>query len=238
MRRAILLLAGMATLGIPAVAESALRAPLAPQSAHELCAQLIADAARRFGVPAAWIRAIMRAESRGDRRARSAKGAIGLMQIMPETWALLRAHYRLGSDPFDPHDNIFAGAALLRELHDRYGSPGFLAAYNAGPGRYEEFRDRHRPLPAETIAYVAALVPFVGGGEMHGPVLVAASGSPPWTRASLFITRSAGDEQVADAAPAAPSRGAPPIIAVRDLSGIAPQPAGLFVATSSAGSKR
>ena len=238
MRRAILLLAGMATLGVPVAAESASRAPLAPQSARDPYAPLIADAARRFGVPAAWIRAIMRAESRGDRHARSPKGAIGLMQIMPETWALLRARYRFGSDPFDPHDNIFAGAALLRELHDRYGSPGFLAAYNAGPGRYEEFRDRHRPLPAETIAYVAALVPFVGGSEMHGPVLVAASGSPPWTQAPLFITRSAGDEQVADAAPAAPSRGGPPIIAVRDLSGIAPQPTGLFVATSSAGSKR
>jgi len=238
MRRAILLLAGMATLGVPLAAESAPRAPSAPQSARDPYAPLIADAARRFGVPAAWIRAVMRAESRGDRHARSPKGAIGLMQIMPETWALLRARYRLGSDPFDPHDNIFAGAALLRELHDRYGSPGFLAAYNAGPGRYEEFRDRHRPLPAETIAYVAALAPFVGGGEIHGPVLVAASGSPPWTQAPLFITRSTGDEQVADAAPPAPSRGGLPIIAVRDLSGIAPQPTGLFVATSSAGSKR
>ena len=59
------------------------------------------------------------------------------MQIMPQTWAELRARYGLGTDPYDPHDNILAGAAYIRELHDRYGAPGFLAAYNAGPGRYE-----------------------------------------------------------------------------------------------------
>ena len=77
----------------------------------------------------------MRAESFGDVRAMSPKGAMGLMQIMPETWAALRSRYGLGADPYDAHDNIMAGAAYLRELHDRYGTPGFLAAYNAGPAR-------------------------------------------------------------------------------------------------------
>ena len=71
----------------------------------------------------------------GDVRAISPRGAIGLMQIMPETWAGLRQRYGLGADPYDAHDNIIAGAAYLRELHDRYGIPGFLAAYNAGPSR-------------------------------------------------------------------------------------------------------
>jgi soluble lytic murein transglycosylase-like protein len=75
---------------------------------------------------------------------------MGLMQIMPETWATLRLRYGLGADPFDPHDNILAGAAYLRELHDRYGSPGFLAAYNAGPARYEDHLATGQPLPAET----------------------------------------------------------------------------------------
>jgi integrase len=56
---------------------------------------------------------------------------------------------------YDPHDNILAAAAYLRELHDRYGAPGFLAAYNAGPVRYEEHLTTGRPLPAETRAYVA-----------------------------------------------------------------------------------
>ena len=75
----------------------------------------------------------MQAESGGDARALSPKGAMGLMQIMPGTWAELRLRYGLGADPYDPHDNITAGAAYLREMHDRYGEPGFLAAYNAGP---------------------------------------------------------------------------------------------------------
>ena len=79
----------------------------------------------------------MRAESLGEVRAVSPKGAMGLMQIMPETWASLRVRYVLGADPYDPHDNILAGTTYLRELHDRYGSPGFLAAYNAGPTRYQ-----------------------------------------------------------------------------------------------------
>ena len=60
------------------------------------------------------------------------------MQIMPETWNELRSRFHLGADPFDPHDNIIAGAAYLRELRDRFGERGSLAAYNAGPGRYED----------------------------------------------------------------------------------------------------
>jgi hypothetical protein len=179
----------------------------------------------------------MRVESRGDRRATSAKGAMGLMQLMPETWAALRARYGLGRDPFDPHDNILAGAAFLREMHDRYGSPGFLAAYNAGPGRYEDYRDRHRALPPETVAYVAALVPFVGDGATDGPVLVAAFDPSSWTQAPLFIVRSASAEPVDRAPSKQPSSDAPAAIAVRDLSAIAPQSDGLFVHVSAAGSK-
>ncbi|NWN23181.1 lytic transglycosylase domain-containing protein, partial [Escherichia coli] len=79
--------------------------------------------------------------------------------------------------------------AYLREMHDRYGSPGFLAAYNAGPGRYEEYL-AGRPLPAETRAYVATLAPVVGGGELVGPVTVAAADPLAWTRAPLFVVQS------------------------------------------------
>ncbi|WP_422865635.1 lytic transglycosylase domain-containing protein [Endosaccharibacter trunci] len=200
-------------------------------------ASLVAEAAQRFAIPATWIRAIMRVESRGDRRAVSPKGAIGLMQIMPETWAALRARYGLGRDPYDPHDNILAGAAFLREMHDRYGSPGFLAAYNAGPGRYEDYRDRHRPLPAETVAYVAALVPFVGDGVTDGPILVAASDPSSWTQAPLFITRSASAEPASRAATTQQPNDTPAVVAVRDVSAIAPQSAGLFVEVSVAGPK-
>ncbi|PPQ34215.1 lytic transglycosylase domain-containing protein [Rhodopila globiformis] len=238
MRRAGLLLAGVMALGLPTGSVYAQALSPAVQAATAPYAAFITEAARRFGIPTAWIRAVMRVESGGDRHAVSSKGAMGLMQIMPETWAALRARYGFGRDPFDPHDNIFAGAAYLREMHDRYGSPGFLAAYNAGPGRYEDYRDRRRPLPAETVAYVAALVPVVGGDEIDGPVLLAAADPSSWTQAPLFITRSASAEPADRASAKPPPSDTPAAGAVHDLSAMAPQSAGLFVAVSTAGPKR
>ncbi|TKT83025.1 lytic transglycosylase domain-containing protein [Aquamicrobium sp. LC103] len=124
----------------------------------------IAEASRRFDIPERWIRAVMGAESNGDTRAVSSKGARGLMQIMPATWDELRARHRLGGDPFDPQDNIVAGTAYLSEMRERYGMPGALAAYNAGPARYEEHKLLGVPLPAETIAYLDKLAPIFGSG--------------------------------------------------------------------------
>ena len=197
----------------------------------------IAEAAERFGLPQSWIRAVMRAESANDPRSTSHKGAIGLMQLMPRTWADLRIRYQLGSDPYDPHDNILAGAAYLRELHDRYGTPGFLAAYNAGPGRYEEHLGG-RPLPAETRAYVAALAPAIGV-EVE-PYRLAAAGLDPmaWRRSPIFV-RQGTDGSIAPAVQTESSLGAPsndrpvgpPAVgSVRDVSAIASHPGGLFVA--------
>ncbi|MCQ8279989.1 lytic transglycosylase domain-containing protein [Acetobacteraceae bacterium KSS8] len=237
-RIALLVLATMSTVSLPRVAVHAQTAPLDLHAPSDPYAGQIAEAAQRFGIPTAWIRAIMRVESRGDRHAVSPKGALGLMQIMPATWAELRTRYGLGRDPFDPRDNILAGAAFLREMHDRYGSPGFLAAYNAGPGRYEDYRDRRRPLPAETVAYVAALVPFVGDGAIDGPVLVAASDPSSWTQAPLFITRSAGTEPAGRATSKQQPNDTPAIVAVRDLSAIAPQSGELFVPVSASGPQR
>ena len=145
----------------------------------------IAEASRRFGIPESWIRAVMRVESRGQVKAVSPKGAIGLMQIMPDTWAGLRQRYRLGRNPYDPRDNILAGAAYLREMHDRFGGAGFLAAYNAGPGRYQDYVSTGRPLPAETRAYVAALAPLIGGDPVNRAVVIAA-GATAWIIAPLF----------------------------------------------------
>ena len=88
---------------------------------------------------------------------------MGLMQVMPQTYAALRARYGLGADPYAPRDNILAGAAYLRELLDRYGVPWFLAAYNAGPARLDAFLHTGRALPAETQRYLAALEPQIGG---------------------------------------------------------------------------
>lgn len=123
----------------------------------------ISDAAKRFAIPERWIRAVMHVESVGDVHAVSRKGAMGLMQIMPATWEELRAKHRLGDDPFDPHDNILAGAAYLREMLDRFGRNGFLAAYNAGPRRYAEHLSTGRPLPPETIDYARKLSSLIGG---------------------------------------------------------------------------
>jgi soluble lytic murein transglycosylase-like protein len=124
-------------------------------------AAFVTEASRRFSVPEHRIRAVVRVESEGKQRARSKKGAMGLMQIMPKTWTELRARYGLGADPYDPRDNILAGAAYIRELYDRDGAPGFLGAYNAGPGRYERHLATGRPLPDETLAYVATLAPMI-----------------------------------------------------------------------------
>ncbi|MBU6299154.1 MAG: lytic transglycosylase domain-containing protein, partial [Alphaproteobacteria bacterium] len=61
--------------------------------------------------------------------------------------------YGLGDDPFNARDNILAGTAYLRQMFDRFGD-GFLAAYNAGPGRYQAYLDGRQSLPAETLSYL------------------------------------------------------------------------------------
>ena len=235
-RSAVLLLSATLTVAMPLPCK-AQSEPVQRQTAVDPYAAAIAEAAQRFGIPAAWIRAVMRVESANDVRAISPKGAMGLMQIMPATWAYLRARYRLGSDPYDPRDNILAGAAYLHELHDRYGSPGFLAAYNAGPGRYEEHLTG-RPLPAETRAYVATLAPQIGGGEITRPVVVAATDPLSWTRAPLFIVPAERTSSTDFVQAGAQSGDTPAATPLRDLSAIVPQSGGLFVARAETGGPR
>ncbi len=150
----------------------------------------IHEAAQKFNVPERWIHAVMQQESGGRTHFHgqpivSQKGAMGLMQVMPETWAYLRAAYGLGNDPFDPHDNILAGTAYIREMYDQYGTPGFLAAYNAGPGRYELTLKTHRPLPDETKHYMAVISPQIAGIEPDG-----ASPTPHITTVAALSQRS------------------------------------------------
>jgi hypothetical protein len=154
----------------PAYAESARHETISNQlSRHLAITSALTEASNRFHLPVHWLRAVMRAESGGDANSVSSKGAIGLMQLMPATYAELRTRYGLGADPFDPHDNILAGAAYLRELLDQYGEHGFLAAYNAGPGRYEDYL-RGRSLPAETTDYVQRIAPELSlGGNSTAP---------------------------------------------------------------------
>ncbi len=131
-----------------------------------LYAPFIQEASQRFGIPASWIEAVIRFESRGNVYAVSPAGAIGLMQLLPSTWEILRARYALGYTPFDPHDNIIAGTAYLRELFDRYGSPGFLISYNAGPARWEAYLRTGQLLPASAGQMVDALRPYLEGARM------------------------------------------------------------------------
>ena len=120
-------------------------------------------------MPERWIREVIRAESSGHVMDTSAPGAMGLMQVMPATFDELRSRYSLGDDPYDPHDNIMAGTAYLREMYDLYGNPGFLAAYNAGPGRLDDYLTRHKVLPLETRNYVAKIAPRIQGVEPNRP---------------------------------------------------------------------
>ena len=145
----------------------------------------VIEASQRFGIPVAWIERVMQAESGGKtrwgrRRTTSRAGAMGLMQVMPATWAELRAAHRLGIDPYDPHDNILAGTAYLRELYDRFGYPGLFAAYNAGPSRYADYLNG-RPLPGETRGYLNKVA--VGGRDTPAPQSAIA---PPSLFALLY----------------------------------------------------
>ena len=129
---------------------------------------LILQASRKFKVPAEWIRAVMRQESGGRTMMAgnvpivSDAGAMGIMQVMPGTYSEMAAQYGLGTDPYDPHDNIFAGAAYLRWLHGKYGYPAMFAAYNDGPGNIEDHLNRGRPLPKETRGYIASIAKSLG----------------------------------------------------------------------------
>ena len=123
---------------------------------------IIAEASQRFHVPKDWIRAVMRQESGGRTMLGegvpivSRAGAIGLMQVLPATYGEMATQYKLGGNPFEPRDNIMAGAAYLRWLHHKYGYPAMFAAYNAGPGRLEDHL-KGASLPAETRAYVGGI---------------------------------------------------------------------------------
>ena len=147
----------------------------------------VAEASNRFAIPAAWIRHVIRAESGGEvmrdgRPIVSSSGAMGLMQLMPATWADMRSRLGLGFNPDDPRDNILAGTLYLRLMYDRFGYPGLFGAYNAGPGRYAEHLAGRRTLPGETVAYLAKVAPTAPSS-----VTIARTQAPP---ATLFVVRN------------------------------------------------
>jgi Transglycosylase SLT domain/SPOR domain len=139
-----------------------------PGPAEDPWGPFIREASAKFDIPEIWVRSLMRVESGGQEYLNgelitSGAGAMGLMQVMPATYDELRDRYNLGDDPFDPHDNITAGVAYMREMYELYGSPGFLAAYNAGPARLDDYLANIRPLPDETRRYVAMIGPNLRG---------------------------------------------------------------------------
>ena len=229
-RLPILLLSGLLIAGPLTGVALAQNVPVArSQRAHPI-ADYITEAAQRFGVPVAWIRAVMGAESAGDERAVSRKGAMGLMQIMPDTWSELRARYQLGPNPFDPRDNILAGAAYLREMHDRFGSPGFLAAYNVGPQRYDDYLAGVRALPAETRAYVATLAPLIGAEPLESTVAIPVADPLAWTRSPLFVVRIDGIANAGRSQGARSPGDAAITPRARDAVPLSPRSSDLFVA--------
>ena len=114
---------------------------------------MIASAAEKSGVDAHLVRAVIEKESAGRPCALSATGAQGLMQLMPDTADDLDVQ-----DPFDPKQNVEAGAKLLKSLLTRYNNDASLAlsAYNAGPERVD--REGGVPQIPETVDYVAEIL--------------------------------------------------------------------------------
>jgi soluble lytic murein transglycosylase-like protein len=116
---------------------------------------VISEAARRNGLSTSLIKALIHVESYFNPRAVSKKGALGLMQIMPQNLSLLNI-----DDPFDPWENIMGGAAYLKAMLERFSGqlPLALAAYNAGPTAVEKYNDIP-PYP-ETRNYVRKVMKF------------------------------------------------------------------------------
>ena len=188
-----------ALIRVLAAATFLLASPAAAQSV-ERWSDYIAEASARFGIPQRWIRRVMAAESGGrtllrGRPITSPAGAMGLMQVMPGTWREMRSLHVLGRDPHNPRDNILAGTAYLRAMFDRFGYPGLFAAYNAGPARFAQHLRSGRGLPAETLAYSAAV-----SGETP-PHRARASGPPRLDSVFASLARSSTPIDAPSASP-------------------------------------
>jgi hypothetical protein len=171
-----------------------------PGPASDPWGPYIRQASQRFDVPETWIREVMRQESAFRATATSRAGAMGLMQVMPGTYRELQGRYALGTDPYHPWNSVMAGTAYIREMYELYGNPGFLAAYNAGPRRFEDYLWAGRGLPGETRNYVARIGPRIAGvapARRAPPEIYAAAEVPtiipagprPGNRATMLALR-------------------------------------------------
>jgi hypothetical protein len=152
----------------------------------------VKEAAQRFNIAEDWIMAVMRMESGGrteiaGKPITSQAGAVGIMQVMPATYEDMRAQYGLGKNPYDPHDNVLAGAAYLSWLRDRYGYPKMFAAYNAGPGTLDAQMAGRAKLPAETVAYVKGITRILADKSNASP------DDKPIVMEAIDVQRRAGE---------------------------------------------
>jgi hypothetical protein len=200
--------------------------PASTPLATDMFGSFVSEAAHRFNIPAAWIRAVIHVESGDDPTALSPKGAMGLMQIMPGTYQDMRQRYGLGADPYQPRDNIVAGTAYLREMLDCYGRAGFLAAYNAGPERYDEYLTTGQPLPPETVLYVARITSMLTDVQAGGTIMAAALSD--WTHAPLFAWHVSGGLNAQTLSPNVQSGNGSTAPSPSSLAALTPQSNGMF----------
>jgi soluble lytic murein transglycosylase-like protein len=162
----------------------------------------IDEAAARFNLPAHYLHAVIAAESAGcesinGRPTTSLVGAMGVMQLMPATWERFRRAFNLGTDAYDPHDNILAGAAYLHELVDRYGWPGAAAAYHAGPARYDDYLTVGRALPQATLDYLARIDRTLARLSTESGQIATTSASPTDANREIFVGHKPADGDIA-----------------------------------------
>jgi hypothetical protein len=152
----------------------------------------ITRAAERFALPRAWICAVIEVESGGHQRLDgvpivSARGAMGLMQLMPKTFAAMARRYHLPATPFAARENILAGAGYLHRCYLRFGFPLLFSAYAAGPDRVEKFIIHGEPLPRSARDYTLHILHSLGAGRR---VMVSVR---PAAARDLFVTATDGN---------------------------------------------
>ena len=143
--------------------------------------EIFEAAARKYNIPVDLLKAVAKIESNFRPDATSPCGAMGIMQLMPDTAKALGV-----TDAYDPEQNIMGGAKFLRQMLDSHGGDVrlALAAYNAGPGNVAKYGGI--PPFKETQTYVTRVMELLGGGLQAGVVSYSGRAAPGNAQTSLF----------------------------------------------------